>query len=258
MAIVQDVATIAADQAKILGQLALILPEIGAAAEVVNEAISAAAQAEQKEQTALLAAVQEIAGILKQMVAVQSAMAADIMAIREQFDPDWRSAKGAVVDPGIPTERKSMSALMQCKWAKKSKLMKAAAPHKPGDPIASFQMTDNEDGTATVNGVNAVGDVLDLSSTFTLSPVPVSDTPAVVSVDAPVGMTFGYHGLSVGSANVAVQATQNAGLTPVLGPFAFSEPFTCTADQTATGIVVNPGTPTPRTPVPVPQTPKKP
>ncbi len=135
------------------------------------------------------------------------------------------------------------------KCVKKS-AMKQRAPlksHAPGDPaLASLQLTDNEDNTLTINGVNKAGEVLDLSATYTLTPAPTSSDPSIVSVDAPVGMTIPFHGLKVGTATITATATQNAGVTPAAGPVVSDTPIVCTADPNAVGIIATPGVPVPR------------
>lgn len=245
----QDVATIAREQAAALIDLAGIIPDVNKEFSAVIAAIVTTSIQDQAGQAKLLTAVEGIASLLEQMVKVQAAIAADVVLIRLAVVPDTTPVK-IFIDPGQPIERKVSMATLTAAWAKKSKMKKAAIPHKAGmAAVTAFQFTDNEDGTATVNGLNAAGDVLDLSATYTLTPVPTSDNTAVVTVDAPVGMTFGYHGLSVGSANVTATATQNSGVTPAAGPFAFTLPMTCVSDGTPTGIVINPGTPVARPPV---------
>lgn len=135
------------------------------------------------------------------------------------------------------------------KLVKKSamKAARATKKHAPGDPApVSFELTDNEDNTLTISGVNKAGDSLDLSATYTLTPAPTSDAPTIVSVDPPTGMTIPYHGLKVGTANILATATQNAGTTPPAGPFASTTPIVCTADPNVAGIIATPGTPVPR------------
>lgn len=240
----QDVATLAREQAATLIDLAGIVPDVNKEFSLLISAIVTASVQDQAGQAKLLTAVEGIATLLGQMAIVQQTIAADVAAIVDAVPV------GISVDPGKPIERKNRMATLTAAWAKKSKMKKAAIPHKAGmAAVTEFQFTDNEDGTATVNGLNAAGDVLDLSATYTLTPPETSDNSAVVTVDPPVGMTFGYHGLSVGTANITAQATQNAGVTPVAGPFAYTLPMNCVSDGTPTGVIINPGTPVARTPV---------
>jgi len=104
----------------------------------------------------------------------------------------------------------------------------------------AFIILDNQDDTCTVQGVDAGGNPVDISTVASLS--VTSDTPAVLSVDPPNGMTFAMHGLTPGNANVTVTATWNDGS---IGPFTFVLPVACSGSA-ATGIVVTPGTPTSR------------
>lgn len=119
----------------------------------------------------------------------------------------------------------------------------SAAPVKKakvGDPIAVFTMQDNQDDTCTVQGVDAAGAAVDISAVATIT--AVSDNPAVLTVDSPVGMTFKEHGVAPGSANVTVVATWGDGS---VGPFTFTLPDTVTAGP-ATGLLITHGTPTVR------------
>ncbi len=134
------------------------------------------------------------------------------------------------------------------KLVKKSAMKSRAAlkPHASGDPLASFELTDNEDNTLTINGVNKSGAVLDISATYTLTPAPTSSDPSIVSVDPPVGMTIPFHGLKAGTATISATATQNDGVTPPAGPFVSDTPIVCTVDPNVAGVIATPGTPVPR------------
>jgi hypothetical protein len=126
------------------------------------------------------------------------------------------------------------------------KLMKHGAGkmavHKVGDAaLTSFAIMDNQDDTYTVSGVDAVGNPVDISAVASLTPAPSSDNLAVLTVDAPAGMTFAVHALGpLGVANVLATATWTDGS---LGPFAFTLPTTVTAGP-AGGVVITPGVPT--------------
>lgn len=125
----------------------------------------------------------------------------------------------------------------------KSSGMKAAKPTKAGDPVPSYLLQDNQDGSFTVLGADSQGAQLDISSVATLTPAPTSDNTAVATVDAPNGMTVACHGLTPGTANVTVTATWNDGS---VGPFVITVPVTVGAGP-ATGLAVTFGVPTIRT-----------
>jgi hypothetical protein len=135
-----------------------------------------------------------------------------------------------------------MSAAKSVTLVKKSSGLKAG---RAGAAVpATFILMDNQDDTFTVMGADSgtPPQPVDISTVATLTPAPTSDTPAVLSVDAPSGMTFAVHGLTPGAANVLVTATWNDGS---LGPFSFTQPVSVTTSPTG-GIVVTPGTPTTR------------
>jgi hypothetical protein len=129
---------------------------------------------------------------------------------------------------------------MKCTLTRTAKGAKKAAALKSGAAVASFSLLDDQDDVCTVQGVDAAGASVDISAVATIA--VTSDTPAVLSVDAPVGMSFTMSGLLPGSANVTVIATWN---DASVGPFQIVLPVTCTGGP-ATGIVVTPGTPTVR------------
>jgi hypothetical protein len=128
------------------------------------------------------------------------------------------------------------------KLVKKSGL-RAAQAHKPGAPITGdFQLVDNGNQSFTVQGIDAAGNPVDLTSTFTLS-VSSGDT-ARVTVGAMTGMTFSLS--AVGPLTLpgvpAVIAVVATAIPPVTaGPFTASLP-----------VDVVPGTPTGVQIVPVP------
>ncbi len=135
-----------------------------------------------------------------------------------------------------------MAKAPKCTLVKKSAVRKAArAPHAPGGPVVDFQFTDNEDSTCTVQGVDAGGNPVDISSVATIA--VTSSDPATVSVDPPSGMTFTIHGLKPSTAGSPVQITVTATWNDgSLGPFTFILPVDVTGTA-ATGLIVTPGTP---------------
>jgi hypothetical protein len=125
------------------------------------------------------------------------------------------------------------------------KLMKKSAhpmmAHKVGAAAPSaFAVQDNEDGTDTVTGVDVQGASVDISAVAGMVPAPVSDNLTILSVDAPNGMTYGYHALLPGTANVTLGATWTDGS---VGPFTIVQPYTVSGSA-ATGLVVTHGVPT--------------
>jgi hypothetical protein len=140
--------------------------------------------------------------------------------------------------PAQPRKEKSMGTLT-CTLVKKSKAKRAAGPGVKADP-QNYVLQDNEDGSFTIHGADAAGAVVDISGVATLTPVPTSDTPTILTVDPPVGMTDACHGLMPGTATVTVTATWNDGS---IGPFTIT--FTATVNAgPATGLTVDFGTPT--------------
>jgi hypothetical protein len=112
-------------------------------------------------------------------------------------------------------------------------------------PVVDFQFVDNEDDTCTVQGLDAVGNTVDISAVATLTPVPTSSDVTKVVVDPPNGMTFAIHAVgpvtTPGSpVQIAVTATWN---DSSLGPFSFSLPVDVVVGPAASIIIV-PGTPT--------------
>ncbi len=132
--------------------------------------------------------------------------------------------------------------------AKVSLVKKAArkpmvrATGKPA-AVSEFIFVDNQDNTLTVNGVDAAGNPVDISSVATI--VASSDSPTIISVDPPTGMTFAMHALgpltTPGTpAQISVTATWTDGS---VGPFSFSLPVDVVTGP-ATGVVIVPGIPT--------------
>src|SRR5205085_6146744 len=128
-----------------------------------------------------------------------------------------------------------------CKVVKKSALKKQATPgaKAAGDALI---LIDNEDDTATVSGADASGFPVPIDNVATLA--VTSDTPTVVSVDQPNGMTFQMHALAPGSANLTVTATWNDPAAGI-GPFTATLPVNVTTGP-ANRLVITPGTPVPR------------
>lgn len=163
---------------------------------------------------------------------------------------------GLKVAPGTPVVRKEISPPTEkesimvkpptVKLVKKSAgLKKATAPvHGPVKTTTDLLLFDNQDDTATVQGVDAGGNPVDISSVATIT-VSSSDT-ASLTVATPVGMTFSFSALKptvVGTpVNVTVTATWSDGS---VGPFVVTLPVDITG-TVATGLVVTPGTPTVR------------
>jgi hypothetical protein len=96
------------------------------------------------------------------------------------------------------------------------RLAKAPTMAKPGAAVGDVILLDNGSGSFTVVGVDAAGNTLDLSSTFTIT-VTSSDTTKV-TVSVPTGMIFTATAVGPLGTGIAlnVTATANAG-TP--GPF---------------------------------------
>jgi hypothetical protein len=141
----------------------------------------------------------------------------------------------------VPSLKGSFT-MTACKIVKKSSV-KGSSPLAKATvaaPAIAFQILDNQDDTFTVQGTNAAGDALDISTVATLT--ASSDNPAVGTVDAPVGMVVTGHFLTAGSTNLTFVATWNDKST---GPFTITLPVTVSGSA-ATGITVTPGVPTVR------------
>lgn len=108
-----------------------------------------------------------------------------------------------------------------------------AGPVKAGD----FGFQDNEDGTATVFGLDAAGARSSIDGLATLA--VASSDPAFMTVDAPAGVTFGYHGVLPGVSTVTMTATWNDGS---VGPFTIDVKATVSAGP-AKSLDVDWGTP---------------
>ena len=121
------------------------------------------------------------------------------------------------------------------------KIMKAAA----AGPVQDYAFVDNGDNTMTVMGTDAAGNLVDISAVATLTPPPTSSDPTLITVDAPIGMTFAQH--AVGKLSVPgspVQVTATATWTDASqGPYAFTLPEDVVAGA-VTGVAIQPGVPT--------------
>jgi hypothetical protein len=138
---------------------------------------------------------------------------------------------------------KEILTMANLKWkTSKAGAKKAAAPAKgKAKDQAGFDLQDDGSGNYTVLGVDAAGNSVDASSLFTLDPPPVSSDTAVMTIDAPVGMTFGVHAATPPpkpSATVTATVTAKANDATV-GPFSAVVTFTIKAGV-VTGIVVVP------------------
>ncbi len=150
--------------------------------------------------------------------------------------------------PGVPTEHSAGShsfkkgdgmAAPKVSIVKKSAAKKAAKGGKPA-AVVDFVFVDNQDDTCTVNGLDSVGNPIDISAVATLA-VSSGDL-TVITVDPPTGMTFAMHatgklGTAVG---ITVTATWNDGS---VGPFSFTLPVDVVVGP-ATGVILVPGVPT--------------
>src|SRR5437016_255731 len=112
-------------------------------------------------------------------------------------------------------------------------------PAAKNTAVVAFNLQDNGDDTLSVFGVDAAGNQVDISSVATLS--ISSDNTALLTVDAPVGMTSAMHAVGpTGMCNLNATATWNDGS---IGPFSFTLPINITSGP-AGSIVITPGTPT--------------
>ena len=146
---------------------------------------------------------------------------------------------GIAIKPGVPTPHtKGPSIMGSIKLVKKSGLKKSAG--KPGPVKAGdFILVDNQDDTCTVQGTDAGGNPVDISSVATITAAS-SDT-SKLTVDPPSGMTFAMHAVGpLGHSDVTVVATWNDGS---IGPFTATLPVDIIAGG-PTGIQIVPGTPT--------------
>jgi hypothetical protein len=122
---------------------------------------------------------------------------------------------------------------------KGTKQMKAPVKAQAKAALASFQIQDNQDDSFTVFGVDAAGNQVDISGVASLA--VSSDNTAILTVDAPVGMTSAMHAVGpVGTVNIVAKATWTDGS---VGPFTFTLPVTVQTGP-ASGLNIVPGTPT--------------
>lgn len=108
----------------------------------------------------------------------------------------------------------------------------------------AFGISDNQNNTITVLGIDAAGAQVDISDVATLT--ATVDNASVCSIDVPTGMTVAFSGLAPGVANFTLTATWNDPAAGI-GPFTITLPVTCTGSA-AVGIVATFGEPTIRTP----------
>ena len=123
------------------------------------------------------------------------------------------------------------------------KMRLAAAAPSNSD---AFAIVSGDDDVVTVNGVDANGNVEDISQVATLSALTSSD-PTVMTADTIVGMNFSEHSIKAGSVAISVTATFNPAAAPsAIGPFVFTDNVTITAAPPGApiGLVVTHGTPT--------------
>ncbi len=114
----------------------------------------------------------------------------------------------------------------------------APGAHKAATPGDFGLVVGNPEGTlVTVNGVDAAGDLIDISAVATLAVTPDDPTIATASVS---GMTYTIALLKAGSVTFTVVATWTDGST---GPFTVGDPCTV-APGGAVGLKVTHGTPT--------------
>jgi hypothetical protein len=131
------------------------------------------------------------------------------------------------------------------KLVKKSAQKKPAARAAAGAPAVDFVLQDNGDDTCTVLGVDAAGNSLDISGVASLTPAPTSSDTTVLTVDAPIGMTFAMHAVGkLSTPGTPVVVTAVAAWTDgSKGPFTVTLPVDVTAGP-AGGVVIVPGVPT--------------
>ncbi len=128
-------------------------------------------------------------------------------------------------------------------------LVKASAGKKPAAKSAKAVpgdvfLLDNEDDSFTVQGSDAAGNAVDISSVATIA-VASSDSSAL-SLDAPVGMTCQMHALKPTAPNAPVIVTITANWADgSLGPFVALLPVDVKGTA-ATGLLISLGTPSTR------------
>jgi hypothetical protein len=132
----------------------------------------------------------------------------------------------------------NVSVALRSKTPRAATPVKALAAGSPAPP--ALVLMDVNDDSFTVQGVDAAGAPVDISAVATIA--VTSDTPTVLSVDPPVGMTCAIHALLPGTATLTITATWNDGSA---GPFTVTWPITVTGGP-ATGLIITPGTPTVR------------
>ena len=202
---------------------------------------------------------QPLVSVLQQLEVLNqtcSAMASTLQAMSVQLkviaDAISSQAVGIVIRPGTPTHRdvrnlveRENPPMSKVKLIKKAHGKSAPSKAPKGFKAVDFVLQDNGDDTATVFGVDSLGNQLDISALATLTPAPTSSDLTIITVDPPSGMTFAMHAvgkLSVAGTPVQITATAtwNDGSA---GPFTFTLPVDVVSGG-PTGILIVPGTPT--------------
>ena len=155
---------------------------------------------------------------------------------------------GIKVTPETPEVRKASQSseeddMASVKLVKKGgALMGGVTGSLKPKATADLAIFDNQDDTATVQGVDAAGNAVDISAVATIA--VTSSDPSSLTVMTPTGMTFGFSALKptvTGSpVIVTIVATFNDGS---IGPFTVTLPVDISG-TVATGLIVKPGTPT--------------
>jgi hypothetical protein len=111
------------------------------------------------------------------------------------------------------------------KLVKKTPGMKAAAPAKAGAVTGDFQLLDNGNGSFTVQGIDAAGNPVDLSTTFTLAVTSSDTTKVTVGPIVGMGFTLSAVGpLSTPGTPVVITAVVTAIAPVTAGPFTATLP----------------------------------
>lgn len=141
----------------------------------------------------------------------------------------------------MTTATKAKLTITQAPKGSKGSKAAPASKFKAGAPAPlGFNLYVDETGLGyTVLGTDAMGSTVDISAVATMT--VTSDTPAVCTVTAPVGMTFS---VAAGVPNPAVGATATLTITVTwtdgsVGPFTGTVLETVVADP-VTGITVQP------------------
>jgi hypothetical protein len=147
----------------------------------------------------------------------------------------------------VPIPKGVEAMLFTSKFVKHA--LKAAAGNVKAGPLAVFPLVEGTGDTVTVTGGDSANNPVDISAVATIT--VVSDTPAVLTVSAPTGMTYTESAPGpVGTANVTITATWNDGS---IGPLALTYPVSVSAGPANT-LIINHG-PVTVNPAPVPPPP---